>query len=185
MRGGVPDRRVRSSIEDDACPLVGGWGGGRFFSFVGILLARGKFGANDRPQDGNNVVCLSDRSRALLDQAVGAFGARIERRARHGKDFAALFQREPRRDQRARMFGSFDNDQAKGEARNQPIAARKVWRPRFPSEWHFSQSQPGGQDVIKEIGMFGGINAILAAGENCDGSGCKAGAMRRGIDAAR
>jgi len=71
------------------------------------------------------------------------------------------------------------------EARNQPIAARKVWRPRFPSEWHFSQSQPGGQDVIKEIGMFGGINAILAAGENCDGSGCKAGAMRRGIDAAR
>ena len=32
--------------------------------------------------------------------------------------------------------------------------------------------------------MFGGINAILAAGENCDGSGCKAGAMRRGIDAA-
>ena len=74
---------------------------------------------------------------------------------------------------------------AKGETRNQPIAARKVSRPRFPSEWHFSQSQPGGQDVIKEIGMFGGINAILAAGENCDGSGCKAGAMRRGIDAAR
>ena len=62
---------------------------------------------------------------------------------------------------------------------------RKVSRPRFPSEWHFSQSQPGAQDVINEIGMFGGINAILAAGENCDGSGCKAGAMRRGIDAAR
>ena len=104
----------------------------------------------------SNVVCLSDRSRALLDQAVGAFGARIERRARHGKDFAALFQRESRRDQRARTFGRFDNDQAKGEPRNQPIAARKVSRPRFPSEWHFSQSQPGAQDVIKEIGMFGG-----------------------------
>ena len=33
--------------------------------------------------------------------------------------------------------------------------------------------------------MLGGINAILAAGENCDSPGCNAGAVRGGIDAAR
>jgi hypothetical protein len=74
---------------------------------------------------------------------------------------------------------------AKGETRNQPIAARKVSRARLPAEWHFSQSQPGAQDVIKEIGVLRRINAILAAGENCDGPGCNAGRVRRGIDAAR
>ena len=50
----------------------------------------------DTLSHGSNVVCLSDRSHALLDQAVGAFGARIERGARHRKDFAALFQRASR-----------------------------------------------------------------------------------------
>jgi len=40
-----------------------------------------------------------DRRRALLDQPLGAFGARIERRAGHGKDFAALLGGQPRRDQ--------------------------------------------------------------------------------------
>jgi hypothetical protein len=36
----------------------------------------------------------SGRASTLVDQAIGAFCARIERGARYGKDFAALFKRE-------------------------------------------------------------------------------------------
>jgi hypothetical protein len=101
------------------------------------------------------------------------------------KNFAALFKRKPRGNQRTGTLGRFDNDNAKGQTRDQPIAARKVACPRLPAERHFSQSQPGAQDVIEEVGVLRRVNSILAAGENGDGPGHNAGAVRSGIDAAR
>ena len=44
-------------------------------------------------QRGDDVGGFGHQRRALLEQAVGAFGARIERRARHGEHLAALFVR--------------------------------------------------------------------------------------------
>ena len=46
--------------------------------------------AQDRSDHGQLVGGFGDERRALLEQAVGAFGARIERRARHGEHLAAL-----------------------------------------------------------------------------------------------
>ena len=53
---------------------------------------------HDGPHHGHNVGRFGHRGRALLEQAIGAFGARIERRARHGKHFAALFEGKSRGD---------------------------------------------------------------------------------------
>ena len=53
--------------------------------------------AEDRAQHGDDVGGLGHQRRALLEQAVGAFGARIERRARHREHLAALFERHAAR----------------------------------------------------------------------------------------
>ena len=62
--------------------------------------------ADDRLQHGDDVSGFGHRRCALFDQAVGALRARIERRARYRKHFAALFEREPRRDQRAERLAA-------------------------------------------------------------------------------
>ena len=80
---------------------------------------------------------------ALFDEAVGAFGARIKRRARHGEDLTALFERKPRRDQRTRSLGGFDNDDAERQSGNQPIAPREIARAWLPAERHFGQGDTG------------------------------------------
>ena len=55
--------------------------------------------------------------RAIADQIIGAAAARIERRARHGEDIAALFEREARGDERARAQRRFDDEHAERAAR--------------------------------------------------------------------
>src|SRR5262249_61300743 len=56
---------------------------------------------HDRRQYGSNVGGFSHGCCALLDQAVGSFRSRVERRSRHGEDFAALFERAARGNERA------------------------------------------------------------------------------------
>jgi hypothetical protein len=50
-----------------------------------------------------------DERRALPQQVVAAFGARIERGARHGEHFAVLFERKACGDQRAGALGKSRN----------------------------------------------------------------------------
>ena len=65
-----------------------------------------------RREHGEDIVRARHERGALLEQAVGPFVARIERRARHGEDLAALFERHPRGDQRAGALRRFDDDDA-------------------------------------------------------------------------
>ena len=101
MAGEVCDSRTRSSIaagvgpsrRDDAAALVlAGLVVGRPERFLRRLARRRQLeaAAEDRLQHGDDVGGFGDQDGALLEQAVGAFGARIERGARHGEDFAAL-----------------------------------------------------------------------------------------------
>ena len=150
-----------------------------------LRLPRGQRHPHDRLQHGDDIGGLGHRRRALLDQAVGAFRARIERRARHGKHFAALFERQPRRDQRARAFGRLDDDDAEREPGNQAIAPRKIPRAGLPAERHFGDRDAGRQNLVEQVAVFRRIDSILAAGKHRDRSIAKAGAMRRRIDAAR
>jgi hypothetical protein len=55
----------------------------------------------DRLQHGYYVGRFDDQRRTLLEQPVGALGARIERGAGHREHLAALLAGQPRRDQRA------------------------------------------------------------------------------------
>jgi hypothetical protein len=57
--------------------------------------------AEDGSQDIQYVVGGFGQCGSLADQAIGAFGARIKRRAGHREDFAPLFERIVRRDERA------------------------------------------------------------------------------------
>jgi hypothetical protein len=101
------------------------------------------------------------------------------------KDFAALFERQPRRDQRAGAFCRLDDDDTKREPGNQAIAPRKIPRPWLPAERHFGKRDAGRQDLFEQVAVFRRIDSILASGEHGDGAFAKAGAMRRRIDAAR
>ena len=94
------DRR-RSQQFDNAGTLVGGGFGVRR-SWGAGLLRRDLHGCTqDRAHDGDHVGGLRHERCALLEQLVASLCARIERRAGHRKDLASLFEREPRRDQRA------------------------------------------------------------------------------------
>ena len=46
--------------------------------------------SHDRPHGINDVGCLGNQSRALLDEIISAGSTRIERRVRHGENLAAL-----------------------------------------------------------------------------------------------
>ncbi len=71
------------------------------------------------------VDALADR-RALADQVVGPARPRIERRAGHGQHLAALLVGQPGGDQRSRAHLGLDHHHGRGEARDQPVAAREV-----------------------------------------------------------
>ena len=143
--------------------------------------------AEDRLDHRHHVGGFGDQRRALLEQAVGAFGARIERRARHGEDLAALFAApcravisEPER--RAASTTTTPSDRpeisrlrrGKSRARgSQPSGISRHGR-AARAAMRFEQAD-----------MLGRIDAVVAAGEHRDRAGREARAMRGGIDAAR
>jgi len=117
MRGDVFDSRIRSSIETGAglnsamtrarSSAAAGSAGdlsssSRSSSRAGSSLPHWLPNSVPMigPQHGNDIVGVGHWRGALLDQAVGAFRAWIERRARHGKNFAPLLEREPGGDRR-------------------------------------------------------------------------------------
>ena len=129
---------------------------------------------------------FGDQRRALLDQIVGAGGARIERRAGHGKHLAALFGGHPRGDQRARAVRGLDDDDAEREApeisrlRRGKSRARGTW-PSGISEIAAPLCQQRGQQIL----MLGRIDPVVAAGQHRDRAARDAGAVRGLVDAAR
>ena len=120
-----------------------------------------------------------------LSRLVGAFRARIERRARHREHLAALFERHPRGDQRAGALRRLDHHDAERKAGNQPVAAGKIARARLPADRHFGDRGAFGRMASARPACSARIDAVMAAGEHRDRAGREARAMRGGIDAAR
>ena len=69
-------------------------------------------------------------------RSVGALGARVERRAGHGEDLAALLVGEPRRDERPRPACRLDHDRRHAEARDDAVAPGEIAAARLPGEGH-------------------------------------------------
>ena len=84
-----------------------------------------------------NIGRVGDQGGAVLEQAVGAGGARVERRSGHGKHQPAHLAGKPGADQRAGALGRLDHDQSQGRAGDQAVAARKILGARLPAERHF------------------------------------------------
>ena len=121
---------------------------------------------------------------ALLEQAIAAFAARIERRAGHGKYLAALFECHSRRDERSGPSRRLDHDHAQGKARDQAVAAWKVARARFPAERHLGNQRPLGANGFSQTGMLRRVDAIMAARQYGDRARGQRGPMRGAINAA-
>ena len=131
------------------------------------------------------------QGRALLDQTVGALAARIERRAGHRENLAALFGGHPRGDQRAGAARRFDHHDAERQPGDQPVAAGKVAGARLPAERHFrDRGAVASRICAEQVDMLGRIDAVVTAGEHRDGAGrrgwrdaprrrCRARARRR------
>ena len=152
---------------------------------VRLLRRQIEAAAEDRLQHRDHVGGLGDQRCTLLEQAVGAFRARIERRARHREHFAALLAGEPRRDQRAGAARRLDDHDADREAGDEPVAAREVARARLPAERHFRHRRALSQHRFQQLLVFGRVNALEPAGEHGNRAAGEARAMRSGVDAAR
>ena len=117
--------------------------------------------AQDRPDHGEHVGSLGDQRRALLEQAVGALGARIERRARHREHLAALFVGHARGDQRARAARRLDDDDTDRQARRSAGCGGESRAPRG--------SQPSGISVTAATGRQDLLAAAARARpDRCD-----------------
>ena len=125
-----------------------------------------------RPRIGSSTAMTSATSvtsvAPCFKQAVAAVAAGIERRARHRENLAALFERHPRRDQRAGAPRRLDHDDAQRQPGDQPVAAGKIARPRLPADRHFGDERACRQDRFGEPDMLGRIDAVVAAGQHRD-----------------
>ena len=189
------DSRTRSSMptgvgpsrRDDAVALVGlrlgeRGGGAGSGSSAGSSMRAGRGSA----QHGEHVGRFGDQRRALLEQAVGALGARIERRARHREHLAALLEREPRGDQRAGALAPPRPPRRRATSPEISRLRRGKSRPRGSQPSGISETAaPPCEDRVEQVGVLGRIDVVVAAGQHRDGAGREARAMRGGVDAAR
>ncbi|MBB3978097.1 hypothetical protein GGQ64_003311 [Rhizobium azooxidifex] len=112
-------------------------------------------------------------------------GARIQRRAGHGKDEAAEIGGIARRDQGAGAVGGLDDHEPEADAGDQPVAARKIARPGLPAERHLADGEAvAGGDLLHQADIFGWIGLVKTARHRRDRSRGKARAMGGRIDPA-
>ncbi len=97
---------------------------------------------------------VSVRVAPLRKQIVGAAAARVERRARHGEDLAALLERETRGDQRARLRRRLDHDDAERHARDDAVAAREMARLRLGAERQFGDDRAVPRERLVEAAIL-------------------------------
>src|SRR4249920_31028 len=97
--------------------------------------------AKNRRQSFDDVAGAGNEASALLEQIVGAGGARVERAARHGKDLAALLGKAGG-DQRAGPLGGLHHHDPERDAGDQAVAAREVLAPRGKARTALAQQEP-------------------------------------------
>ena len=140
---------------------------------------------DQRRQHVDHICRVGADRRALFQEIVRAFGARIERRTRNREHFAPLLIGETRGDERTRTTRRLDHDRPEREPRHDAIAAREIAAARLPSHGHFRNHRAPFDDLFEQRRMFGRIDAIESPGQHRDRAGRKRRAMGARIDAAR
>ena len=105
--------------------------------------------ARERRQLVDDVVRAVDQLGALLDERVAAARLRRVDRARDREDVAAGLEREPRRDQRARLHGRLDDQRAARQRRDDAVPDREVLRQRRRADRELADQEAVGGDLLR------------------------------------
>jgi hypothetical protein len=163
----------------------GGAGGGGCQGPMG-LLSEGDVGSQAREwyPGFDNVVGRGDQRGAALQQAVWAFGVRVERVAGDGEDLAALFAGKVCGDECSGAVCRFDDEDSQRDAGNDSIAPSGVLGAGLEARRHVGDDRAFFGDSLSEGCVLRRIDDVDAAGDHGDGSGFKSGFMRGCVDAA-
>ena len=107
----------------------------------------------------------------VLEQAVGAFRARVERMARHGEHLAALLGGHAGGDQRARAPRRLDDQHAQRDAGDDAVAAGEVLGARHEARRVLADQAAALADPALQLGVLRRIDVVEAAGEHGDRAG--------------
>ena len=118
----------------------------------------------------------------MSQQIVAAARTGIERRSGHGKDLAALFEGEPRGDQRARPRRRLDDYDTERHPGNDPVATGKMAGLRFRSERQFGDDHPSARQGVVEPPVLLGVDDVDTAGDDGDATRLESAQMRRGVN---
>ena len=111
--------------------------------------------------------------------------ARIERRSRHREYLAALIERQPCGDQRARSRCRLHHHHAERKPGDQPVARRKIPPRGARAEGLLADRRAAGGDFLIKRGVLLRIDDVDAAGKHRHGPGFQRALMGRRVDAAR
>ncbi len=105
-----------------------------------------------------HILRLGAESRAIAQQIIRAFRARIERRAGNREDFAALLGGKTRSDQRTRTARRLNDYDSAREPGDNAVASRKVAAARLPGKRHFADRGAMLQQALQQSRVIGRIN---------------------------
>lgn len=128
--------------------------------------------ARERFQRRQNVGGFRNQGGTLLDEAIGAFRARVEGMARHGEHFAALLGSVARGDERAGACGRLNDHDGAGNPGYDAVAAWKVL-----STWTFRSASS--RSLCWNLSLQAtscGLVRVLSPGAPANGRGSEPGA---------
>ena len=134
-----------------------------------------------------DVVDVLDELRAVPDQFVTTLALRVMNGSRHREDFATVFHRESRRDQRAAAARRLDDERAEAERRDDAVAAGKLESAHGVTGRVLGDDEAVGPDRVRELAIPRGIDDVDTAAGDCNRAAATFDrpAMPRGIDAGR
>ena len=150
-----------------------------------LLEGREQIARPHRLERGRHVLDAGADRRALLEEIVRSFRARIERRAGHGEHLPVLLEREPRGDERPRSARRLDHDRGERQAGDDAIATREVAPARLLSDRHFRYDGAELDDALDQRDGLARVRFCVSSRQNPDGSGFEACGVRALVDAAR
>ena len=146
-----PVRAISSSRPIGSKPSASRIGilGGRWRALSRRRRRRHARDARERRQLVDDVVGAVDQLGALLDERVAAARLRRVDRAGDREDVAAGLERQPRRDQRARLHGGLDDERAARERRDDAVPDREVLRQRRRADRELADQEAVGGDLLR------------------------------------
>ena len=148
----------------------------------------GRRGVADRgKQLREDVLGAAAQDRPVAQQLVRSRRGLRKDGARHGEDVAAEVVGQPRRNERARAARGLDDDDARREPRDDPVAHRKILGPRLRARRVLRDEEVLGAEPPPSVAVLARIVHVQAAAQDRDrpARALERRLVRRGVHAAR